>query len=665
MGLSLFVSVPLLVFLSAVLSANAWPTHPTIQAVLVSSSLSEVSSWAESAIKNQQWITSIQYVEEDASFMVVASTFLPASSPYSLQHIAVSAEFPLEIIQKGWEDGLRLTSIAQGPAAWVVILSQPSEASDVASWGSQQLNYTENASMTWVQGLVVDSSRMVEVAAAFSDSMVLVTTQKPSGVSGNFVRVDTSMAVLLSSKSASDIIWHAVSTPQVALIAGMYTAAFGPSTSQLISTVDSDQASHSLVATPSDSNPVSSEVAGIIHQYLPKWYSRVSGSGFWATSFISGSQAVGVIMSQNTSMPASFDDRTAWPDAQSDVLNQGQCGSCFIFSTVESLATRSVISRAAPGPLTISPEPLVACAHIGGCNGGYLKDVWSELTVNGSTDCDAACSSGCAPYVSGNCSEGHDTQGNGCTQCLGQVCRSSNLPWDHTYHASSHYSVDMNELHIMAELATNGPAPTCFDLYANFYSFFDAKPNGVYNATLGAYLGGHCVTVSGWGTDQQSGLPYWLVRNSWGKAWGVDGYFKYIRGKNLGYFDQYITPGVVGDIEYPRKPKLVRTRTPADLWDSKSTPNQQRSFESEGAVGGRWVAVPCEATLGMVDIVSKPIASRVQEMLLFVHENKDRLALCETQVVAGLNLRFTFHDQPQTLIHLSTELMAQTLFKTA
>merc|ERR1712061_54511 len=39
----------------------------------------------------------------------------------------------------------------------------------------------------------------------------------------------------------------------------------------------------------------------------------------------------------------------------------------------------------------------------------------------------------------------------------------------------------------------------------------------------------HLVQLVGYGTDADSGLDYWLVRNSWGSGWGEDGYIRLIR----------------------------------------------------------------------------------------------------------------------------------------
>ncbi len=34
------------------------------------------------------------------------------------------------------------------------------------------------------------------------------------------------------------------------------------------------------------------------------------------------------------------------------------------------------------------------------------------------------------------------------------------------------------------------------------------------------------------GTDYESGLPYWLIPNSFGTQWGDNGYVKFLRGSN-------------------------------------------------------------------------------------------------------------------------------------
>jgi len=43
----------------------------------------------------------------------------------------------------------------------------------------------------------------------------------------------------------------------------------------------------------------------------------------------------------------------------------------------------------------------------------------------------------------------------------------------------------------------------------------------------------HAVLAVGYGNDADSGLDYWLIKNSWGTEWGDKGFFKIERGVNM------------------------------------------------------------------------------------------------------------------------------------
>jgi len=42
----------------------------------------------------------------------------------------------------------------------------------------------------------------------------------------------------------------------------------------------------------------------------------------------------------------------------------------------------------------------------------------------------------------------------------------------------------------------------------------------------------HSVVIVGWGKDKKTGTRYWIVRNSYGKKWGMNGDFLVKRGNN-------------------------------------------------------------------------------------------------------------------------------------
>ena len=41
----------------------------------------------------------------------------------------------------------------------------------------------------------------------------------------------------------------------------------------------------------------------------------------------------------------------------------------------------------------------------------------------------------------------------------------------------------------------------------------------------------HAVLCYGWG--EENGVKFWLIQNSWGKLWGLDGRIKIQRGINM------------------------------------------------------------------------------------------------------------------------------------
>ena len=70
------------------------------------------------------------------------------------------------------------------------------------------------------------------------------------------------------------------------------------------------------------------------------------------------------------------------------------------------------------------------------------------------------------------------------------------------------------------EIYNNGPIEGVFDVYDDFPYY----ESGVYYKTSTKYIGVHTVEILGWG--KESGMDYWLCKNSWGTDWGDSGFFK-------------------------------------------------------------------------------------------------------------------------------------------
>jgi cathepsin B len=204
--------------------------------------------------------------------------------------------------------------------------------------------------------------------------------------------------------------------------------------------------------------------------------------------------------------PDSFDARQQWGDLILPVRDQGDCGSCWAFAVAETTGDRvGIVNNASNG--VYSPQDLVSCdTGDYGCDGGYVDVSWQYVLVNGLA-LDA-----CIPYVSGDGSE---------PPCPSTCTNGSAIV---RTKAKTVFPVPYSNM--QTELYANGPYEVAFSVYEDFMNY----QSGVYQHKTGGLLGGHAVKVIGWGTD--GGLPYWLVQNSWGTGWGLQGYFEILRGSD-------------------------------------------------------------------------------------------------------------------------------------
>jgi len=222
-----------------------------------------------------------------------------------------------------------------------------------------------------------------------------------------------------------------------------------------------------------------------------------------------------------TAVPASFDARTQWANCSSigTIQNQAECGSCWAFGAVEAITDRMCIHK--NNDTQLSFLDMVSCdTSDDGCNGGDASSAWSYARKKGLV------SEACYPYTIPTCPPAQQPCLNfvKTPKCV-KACNDSNINYEEDKRKiSSIYSVDSSNNGIETEIMKNGPVEACFDVYEDFVNY----KSGVYAHKTGNYLGGHCVKILGWGTD--NGQDYWLVANSWTTTWGNQGFFWIARG---------------------------------------------------------------------------------------------------------------------------------------
>lgn len=204
-----------------------------------------------------------------------------------------------------------------------------------------------------------------------------------------------------------------------------------------------------------------------------------------------------------TDAPSSIDWRTK--NAVTPVKNQGQCGSCWAFSATGSMEGAWAIAK---GELiSLSEQQLVDCSGPEGnqgCDGGLMDQAFQYVIDN-----HGICSEASYPYqgVDGTCK----------TTCKKVVT------------ISSYTDVQtMNETAILYAVA-NQPVSIAVEADQSYWQNYQG---GIVSSPGCGDNLDHGVLIVGYGTDSSTNQDYWIVKNSWGEAWGEKGYIRLIRNHN-------------------------------------------------------------------------------------------------------------------------------------
>jgi len=192
--------------------------------------------------------------------------------------------------------------------------------------------------------------------------------------------------------------------------------------------------------------------------------------------------------------------------AVTGVKDQGQCGSCWSFSTTGAIEGAHKIKYGSL--VSYSEQNLVDCDNRQnggsdmGCNGGWMDNAFSWMKKNG-----GICTESAYPYVSGT------------TKTAG-TCNQSKCTKDSKSAPISYTDVTKNSESALVSALNKGPVSVAIEADQTAFQLYKS---GVFSSACGANLD-HGVLAVGYADT------YWKVKNSWGTGWGEGGYIRLARG---------------------------------------------------------------------------------------------------------------------------------------
>jgi len=235
----------------------------------------------------------------------------------------------------------------------------------------------------------------------------------------------------------------------------------------------------------------------------------------------------------------SVDYRRADPPVLTAVKDQGRCGSCWSFSTTESIEAHTAIKT---GKLfSLSMQQMVSCVpNVTLTLANFPPNNQSVTQIMHA--CDGYIPTSAINYVVANQSgrmtqeweipyQSYWAQVNPASPsykptpaCMNDAQRTFT-----TVNVTGYEMLPRNDqLEVENTIFTQGPLITIIEVTQSFMAY-EAGIFAGSDCTTDHMTPAHAVQIVGYGHDASVPADYWIVRNSWAPIWGENGYIRMLK----------------------------------------------------------------------------------------------------------------------------------------
>ncbi|KAL5845178.1 hypothetical protein ACOSQ4_011136 [Xanthoceras sorbifolium] len=197
-------------------------------------------------------------------------------------------------------------------------------------------------------------------------------------------------------------------------------------------------------------------------------------------------------------VPASIDWRQK--GSVTAVKDQGSCGACWAFSATGAIEG---INKIVTGSLvSLSEQELIDCdqSYNEGCGGGLMDYAYQFVIEN----------------------HGIDTEEDYPYRGQARACNKRLLK-RHVVTIDGYTDVPTNNEKLLLQAVAAQPVSVGICGSERAFQFYS---KGIFTGPCSTSLD-HAVLIVGYGSEK--GVDYWIVKNSWGRHWGMNGYIYMVR----------------------------------------------------------------------------------------------------------------------------------------